>query len=317
MIFPSRLPKQLRSAPARLIFYLLVLNFGCADKPLPPLKVPPFDAARAFADLEAQVEMGPRVPNTSPHEACLQYLQDTLATYANSIRLQKFTHLVQKTGERVALTNIISSFGPNSGPRILLAAHWDSRPWADQDPDSANHLKPVPGANDGASGVAVLLEVGRILKKLPPPVGVDIVLFDGEDLGTSGAAQTYASGSRYFAQNKNLKYAPYLGILLDMIGDRDLTVYKEAISDRMAPGVVDLVWSYAGRLGLSEFKAEVRHEVADDHVPLLEVGIPCIDLIDFDYPYWHTVDDLPDKCSPASLEKIGRLVLAVIYNPSI
>ncbi|MDQ7051613.1 MAG: M28 family peptidase [candidate division KSB1 bacterium] len=196
-----------------------------------------------------------------------------------------------------------------------MAAHWDSRPWADQDPDSANHNKPVPGANDGASGVAVLLEIARVLKQNPPPVGVDIVLFDGEDLGSEGYPDTYAAGAQYFAQKKSVHYAPYLGILLDMIGDRELQIYREANSVRYAPAVVDLVWNYAARLGISNFYNPVRHEVFDDHVPLLNVGIPCIDLIDFDYPYWHTVHDTPDKCSPESLEKVGRVVLAVIYNP--
>lgn len=296
-----------------LPFFLLLLS--CQEKPLPPLRVPAFDAARAFKDLEAQVAFGPRVPGSPAHANCLQFMEDTLKAYASSVRRQKFMHTIAKTGEQVELTNLISSFGMKRGRRILLAAHWDSRPWADQDPDTTNHSKPVPGANDGASGVAVLLEVARVLKREAPPVGVDIVFFDGEDLGTSGYSDTYANGARYFAAKKNVRYAPYLGILLDMVGDRQLTLYKEAYSNRLAPAVVDVVWSYANRLGIDAFKNEVRHEVADDHVPLLDAGIPCIDIIDFDYPYWHTLQDIPENCSPASLEKVGKVVLAVVYNP--
>ncbi len=303
----------------RVIVSLLVTLLGlaaCQDLPEEQkLFVPEFDAQRAYALLQKQVDFGPRVPGTPAHAQCLQFLEDSLKAYADGVQRQSFDYTIHKTGETVRLTNLISSFGAAPGPRILLAAHWDSRPWADQDPDTANHNRPIPGANDGASGVAVLLEIARILKQNPPPVGVDIVLFDGEDLGSEGYPDTYAAGAKYFAQNKSVNYAPYLGILLDMIGDRDLQIYKEVNSVRYAPAVVDLVWNYAARLGIANFYNTARHEVTDDHLPLLKVGIPIIDLIDFDYPYWHTMHDTPDKCSPESLEKVGRVVLAVIYNP--
>ncbi len=295
----------------------VLLLWSCKDEPLPPLQIPPFDAERAYRLLEQQVAFGPRVPGTEAHARCLQFLEDSMKVYADRVQRQSFDYTIDRTGETVRLTNLISSFGLEAGPRILLAAHWDSRPWADRDPDSTNRKLPIPGANDGASGVAVLLEIARILKQHPPPVGVDIVFFDGEDLGTEGYSETYAAGARYFARKKDVRYNPFIGILLDMVGDSDLQIYKEINSVRYAPAVVDLVWSYAARLGIDVFINEPRHEVADDHVPLLQAGIPCIDIIDFDYPYWHTVHDTPDKCSPASLEKVGKVVLAVVYNPPL
>ncbi len=294
----------------------LISLWGCNDQPKQQkLVVPDFNAQRAFALLEKQVAFGPRVPGTRAHAQCLQFLEDSLKAFADAVQRQNFTYTVHRTGEEVKLTNLIASFGTKPGPRILLAAHWDSRPWADQDPDSSNHNKPIPGANDGASGVAVLLEVARVLKTNPPPVGVDIALFDGEDLGSEGFPDTYSAGAKYFARNKSANYVPFLGILLDMVGDRDLQIYKEINSVRYAPAVVDFVWNYAARLGIGSFVHQQRHEITDDHLPLLEVGIPCIDLIDFDYPYWHTVQDTPDKCSPQSLRDVGRVVLAVVYNP--
>lgn len=301
--------------PACLLFWCFMSLAGCDDqRPLPPLTFPDFDRQNAFRHLEAQVAFGPRVPGSDAHARCLAYMDSTMRGYANAVRQQSFQHTIEKSGERVQLTNLISSFGPSQGPRILLAAHWDCRPWADSDPDPANHDKPVPGANDGASGVAVLMEIARILHQQPPPVGVDIIFFDGEDFGISGRDNTWAIGSRYFARHKDSQYTPFMGILLDMIGDRDLKIKKEGYSVQYAPDVVNLVWSYASRIGATAFSPETTIPITDDHLPLLQVGIPCINIIDFDYPYHHTIEDTVDKCSPESLEQVGRVVLAVIYN---
>ncbi len=299
------------------IMLFAVTAFSCGPKPLPPLTVPEFDAARAFADLETQVAFGPRVPNSDAHAACLDFLKSTLDTLAEQVTLQSFDATIAKTGEKVRLTNVIASFGMDKKNRILLAAHWDTRPWADMESDPDKRNQPVPGANDGASGVAVLLEIARVLKANPAPVGVDIVLFDGEDFGSQGRDDTWAVGAQYFAGKKDVRYNPFLGILLDMIGDKDLQIKKEGNSLTFAPDVVDLVWNYAGRLGIEAFSHETIGPIMDDHVPLLQKGIPCIDLIDFDYPYWHTLEDTPDKCSPESLSAVGRVVLAVIYNPPL
>lgn len=279
------------------------------------INTPAFDSAHAFEVLKQQCAFGPRAPGSAAHDSCLTFLEGQLKQVASYVVRQTFSHTVEKTRQEVVLTNLISSFNLATADRVLLCAHWDSRPWADQDADPANHDKPIIGANDGASGVAILLEIARTLQSTPPPVGVDIVLFDGEDLGTAGDSETFAAGSRYFAKQKDARYNPRYGILLDMVGDKNLNLYKEGNSMRYAPDVVNRVWGMAQRLGISEFQSEQRYEVADDHVPLLNVGIPCIDLIDFDYPSWHTLADTPDKCSPESLEKVGRVLLAAIYNP--
>ena len=295
---------------------ICLIFFGCeSKKPVSPLIVPTFDKKNAFNHLVAQVDFGPRVPGSEAHAKCLDHLDSTLTLYADKVVRQPFEHTIEQSGETVKLTNLIASFGSDKGQRVLLAAHWDSRPWADADGDSSNLDKHVPGANDGASGVAVLLEIARILESDPPPVGVDIIFFDGEDFGISGRDETWAVGAQHFANNKDVRYTPQIGILLDMIGDKDLKLMREGYSLKYAPGVVDFVWSYASRLGVEEFVTEKMGTITDDHLPLLKDGIHCIDLNDLDYAYHHTVQDTPDKCSPESLEKVGRVVLEVVYNP--
>lgn len=212
------------------------------------------------------------------------------------------------------MTNIIASFGLEKEERILLCAHWDTRPWADQDQTPENREKPILGANDGASGVAILLETARNIQKSEPRYGIDIILFDGEDAGIPGQSESYALGSQYFAKNKDIRYRPSFGILLDMVGDKDLQIYQEENSLEYAPQIVELVWNRAQKLVLPAFIPTPGYEVNDDHLPLIRVGIPCIDIIDFDYDYWHTLEDTPDKCSPESLEQVGMLVLSLLYE---
>lgn len=280
----------------------------------PALVTPAFDGDRAFALLQRQCDFGPRVPGTTAHAETRAFLVAELQKFADNVVEQSFEHTIDRLQQTVTLTNIIAGFNLQAGRRVLLCAHWDSRPWADQDPDSSRHDEPVMGANDGASGVAVLLEIAAVLKANPPAVGVDLILFDGEDLGAPGESRSYAIGAQHFAAAKDARYNPMFGILLDMVGDRDLTIYQEGNSVRFASSVVERVWNLASRLGVKEFMPGVRHEVFDDHVPLLETGIPVIDLIDFDYPYWHTTADTPDKCSAESLAKVGKVVLAAVYN---
>ncbi len=303
-----------------LILLIFILSCNSERKPEPQsrpettvqVNVPEFDENLAFEYLEKQVSFGPRVPNSKAHADCKNFLINEISKYADAVNLQNFTH--SYLGKNFNLTNIIASFNLNSGFRILLCAHWDSRPYADEEKETVKKIKPVPGANDGASGVAVLLEIARILKNNPPPIGVDIIFFDGEDLGDSGDLENFCIGSKYFAKNKSPNYLPQFGILLDMVGDKDLQIFKERNSMRYAPDVVNYVWSIAREIGISEFKDEIKHDIYDDHIPLNEAGIRTIDIIDFDYPYWHTTEDTPDKCSPQSLEKVGKVVLNVIYR---
>jgi len=300
----------------RGIFLLLLplLFSACAKKPQ-PLTLLPFNGQSAYALLVKQCDFGPRVPDTPAHDSCRVFLGEELKKYADQVAEQTFDEYLPGLQKTVKLTNIIASFDLKATQRILLCAHWDSRPWADQDSDTSKHRRPILGANDGASGVAVLLEIAKTLKSSPPPVGVDIILFDGEDAGLSGQNDTYLAGSRYFARTKDARFNPMMGILLDMVGGANLQLYKEVNSVNYAGAVVDRVWNLAARLGVTEFIPTPKHQVTDDHIPLLNVGIPVIDIIDFDYAYWHTAGDTPDKCSAASLEKVGRVVLAAVYNP--
>jgi len=272
-----------------------------------------FDRERAWAHLLAQVDAGPRVPNTPGHAATREYLLRELDAVADRVETQDFVATVR--GTPLQLSNVIGVLGADRPVKVLLCAHWDTRPWADMDPDPQNRQTPIPGANDGASGVAVLLEVARVLREAPPAVGVIIVFFDGEDYGPNIDAMFL--GSRYYAQHV-VPERPAWGILLDMVGDRDLHIPREGYSQQYAAAVNDRVWAAARQLGRAEFEDRPGPHILDDHVALLEVGIPVIDLIDFDYgpgnSWWHTLADTPDKTSPASLEAVGQVVLRTLYN---
>ncbi len=274
---------------------------------------PAFDKKKAFVFLVEQCSFGPRNPGSAGHSKCLQYLNSTLKKYSSNVRLQNFSHFDPKKNVTLNLTNLIASFPGTSvsGEKILLCAHWDTRPHADQ--DTADRDKPIIGANDGASGVAVLLEIARLFKNSPPPIGVDIIFFDGEDYGQEGDLAQYLLGSKYFAANNPpLNYRS--GILLDLIGEKDLSIPKEKYSYDYLPDYVDKVWEIAAYLGKTVFINEIGPEVYDDHKPLIDAGIPCIDIIDFDYKYWHTHADTPDKCSEESLFAVGEVVLEFVYS---
>lgn len=274
---------------------------------------PRFDGQRAYEYLVEQCNFGPRNPGSEGHRRAKGYLLETLGQYAPSVTQQPFTHYDRKAQQVYHMANIMACFGPTRKRRILLAAHWDTRPYAERDPDPQNWNRPILGANDGASAVAVLLELARCFKAVEPEVGVDIVLFDGEDFGEKGHSEDYLLGSKHFAHYEG-DYNPEFGILLDMVGDQDLVLYAEGYSVRYAPEVVDMVWGTAEAMGLVQFQREVKYTVEDDHLSLIAAGMRCIDIIDFDYPFWHTLEDTPDKCSPESLQTIGDLLIEVIYN---
>jgi len=279
--------------------------------------LPTFSGEQAFSYLTAQTAFGPRNPNSRGHDACLAYLASTLRGLADEVRMQEFAH-TGYDGEQLRLTNVIAWFRPGDHTRILLCAHWDTRPRAEQDETKSKRNDPILGANDGASGVAVLTEIARLLKSTPPAIGVDIVLFDGEDYGKEGDHANYLLGSRYFAEHKGEDYVPRFGILLDMVGDAYLELPKEQYSVRYAPDVVDMVWKTAAFLGISQFRDEKGEEIMDDHLPLNEAGIQTIDIIDFNYPdptnrYWHTHQDTPAHCSAESLEAVGSVIASVVY----
>ena len=268
-----------------------------------------FDAQRAFEILEKQCEFGPRPPGSPAHRETQNYLFTELQKYANSVVLQPLQYTAD--GVTLQLNNILAEFGSLGGETLLLAAHWDTRPFADLDPKPENQNTPILGANDGASGVAVLLEIARVLKQRPPSRRVIIVLFDGEDYGRS--IEHMFIGSRFFAQNLG-KWRPDYGILLDMVGDKDLSIPIERYSWEANREFTELIWNRAATLGLAPFQQRLGAAIMDDHVPLIKVGIPMVNIIDFTYPYWHTVEDTVDKCSPKSLEVVATLVMSIIYD---
>jgi glutaminyl-peptide cyclotransferase len=274
-------------------------------------QVPVFDGDRAFELLQRQTDLGPR----NPESVGWQKFQILAAAYFDSLQvpyqIQKFVYDDYLTGASIGLANWIVTVNPEAKERILICAHYDSRPRAEMDPDSAKRHLPILGANDGASGTAVVIYLADVLHKRLPRVGVDLVLFDGEDYGPQGKLDQYFLGSTYFATHHTAKYT--YGILLDMIGDSDLHISRELLSDRYAKFVNDKIWQAAARRHVSAFVDKIGDEVLDDHLPLTSGGIPTIDIIDFQYPYWHTQGDTPDKCSASSLAAVGQVLLDVIY----
>ena len=276
----------------------------------------PFDSNRAFDILKKQCEFGPRPPDSEAHLKTRDYLFAELKKYADTVAFQPYTYEVDTVSvppqrKTLHMNNIIAEFGSGHSETLLLAAHWDTRPCADKDPNLDSQREPILGANDGASGVAVLLEIARILKATPPPRRIIIILFDGEDYGKT--TEQMFLGSRYFAKNMG-KWKPNYGILLDMIGDKDLQIPIEKFSWEANSELVDIIWRRAEKLGLDPFQRKLGPAVLDDHVPLIQAGIPMVNIIDFDYPYWHTLEDTVDKCSPRSLGIVGKLVINIIYE---
>jgi len=268
-----------------------------------------FNAERAFADLKKQCDFGPRVPGSIAHQKTQAYLFAELKKLAQEVALQPFEF--RQGNKTIQMNNILARFGGDGSGKILLAAHWDTRPFADQDANPANRNTPILGANDGASGVAVLLEIARVLKSKPPPQPVIIALFDGEDYGRD--VSNMFLGSTHFAQNMGRWRADY-GILLDMVGDRNLELPMEQNSWNADRELTEAIWGRAQKMGLSAFQRRLGPAIMDDHLPLIRAGVPTVDIIDFDYPHWHTVEDTPDKCSPDSLGIVGQLVLSIIYS---
>ncbi len=290
-----------------MILAPLVLLWGCAGE-----SAPPFDGDSAYRFLVEQCDIGPRYPGSRGHRELQRYLVEELKEYGANVSLQPFD-AVLTTGDTLHLINIIGNFNLDAGSRVLLGAHYDTRPRADRDPDPEKRDMPILGANDGASGVAVLLEIARLCHASLPPIGVDIVLFDGEDYGREGIPRDYILGSTYFANN--LKgYGPSAVIIADMIGERDVVIKPEGYSEAASGALNEEIFSIAERLGVAAFSHGSGPSLIDDHLPFIQKGIPAILLIDFDYPPWHTLDDTPDKCSPQSLEAVGTVLVEYLWN---
>lgn len=290
------------------------------QKPMPKIDYPSFDGEATKALIQKQVDFGPRVPGTPTHKACADWLEATLKQSADKVIVQK-SEVTVYNGKQVPMYNIIASFNPDNKERIMLSAHWDTRPFADQDVERVN--EPIEGANDGGSGVAVLLEIAKMLKQKPVKLGVDIMLWDVEDYG-KGAAETYCLGSQYWSKNKHIfNYRAKYGILLDMVGAKNAIFYQEGTSLNYAKFVVDKVWKAAHESGYrSYFSFDKADPITDDHLFINALaGIPTIDIIQYDqhspegfFPQWHTHEDNMEQISSKTLKAVGQTLVKVIYD---
>ncbi len=319
---------------------LSMLIFSCGENKektqAPPaaevvVNTPKFEADSAYAFIAKQVAFGPRVPNTAPHRATGEWLVGKLESYGATVIEQKFAADAY-TGETLQLTNIIGSFFPQAKKRIILAAHWDTRHIADKEEDPTKKKQPIDGANDGASGVAVILEIVRLMAADPnrPDIGIDVIFFDGEDYGapedeivTGDAGEIWwCLGSQYWSKNLHQAgYSAYYGILLDMVGGKDARFYQDEISVYFARNIVNKVWKNAASLGYGyTFPMERSAEIIDDHVFVnRDAGIPMIDIIDFSlqdgFPdHHHKLSDNLEAIDKTVLRQVGETVLRTLYQ---
>ena len=327
--------------PLLILSVLLIVACGGSTKisaPASPtqesaaVQLPRFDADSAYAFVEAQVNFGPRVPNSNEHRACGDYLESMLKGYGAQV-INQTMELVAYDGTKLQARNIVGQFQPEKKKRVMLCAHWDSRPWADSDPDASKHRTPILGANDGASGVGVLLEIARLLAEAPTEVGIDIIFFDTEDYGTHNADDdptretmdhSWALGSQYWSRRPHKSdYNARYGILLDLVGAPGSTFYQEGISLIYASAVVEKIWNAAHKLGHAKYFVKEKGGYAtDDHYYVNEfMGLPCVDIINYDQDsengfgkYHHTIKDDMGWIDRETLKAVGETVVAVIYN---
>jgi glutaminyl-peptide cyclotransferase len=287
---------------------LLALAAACGAGNAAPVKE--FDGKLALDRIGQQVAFGPRIPGQPGHARTAAWIDSISRTQADSVTVQRFWYHPAK-GDSVEMINVLAQFNPKAAQRVLYVAHWDSKPFADRDP--TNKTAPMPGADDGGSGVAVLRGVADALHKLRPDVGVDLLYVDGEDFGDFGPPEVdVLVGAAYYAKHP-LAANPMFGVLWDMVGHKDLRISKEQNSQVAAPEIVDRVWAAAEQMGYGAiFTQNKVGMITDDHIPLINAGIRTIDIIDLGYPYWHTTQDTPDKESAQSLEAVGNVAVAVV-----
>lgn len=296
---------------------LLLAATACAregGEAAQPAPVGPFDGAKAMEYVRTQLDFGPRVPGSAAHAQAGDWIAAAMRERADTVLEQRWEHRTAG-GRTIPLRNIFARFNPSASERVLYVTHWDSRPRSESASDSARRQLPVPGANDGASGTAMLIALGDLLKAEAPRVGVDFLFVDGEDYGEFGPPDVdVLLGAQYFAKHPLVaNYQPLFGVLWDMVGDRDLKFEQEANSLRDAPEVVSLVWETAQRLGYARTFVPVQGlAITDDHIPLLQSGLRVIDVIDLDYPWHHTPDDTIDKVSAASLKIVGDVAFELL-----
>jgi len=292
------------------IAVLTLLALACERAP----KGGKFDGTGAIGYARAQLDFGPRIPGSTGAQRAGDWIIEQMRSRADTVIVQTWTHTTVD-GKQLPMRNILARYNPAATSRILYVTHWDTRPRSDQAANLGDQQLPVPGANDGASGVGLFVALGDALKKTPPAMGVDLLFVDGEDYGVfDEAAEDVLIGSRYFSRNPpDSSYRPMFGVVWDMIGDADLQFKKEGYSLQGAPEVVDRVWRTAAELGYSDiFVNEEMGGITDDHVPLLRAGYRVIDVIDIDYPHHHRPTDTFDKISARSLSIVGEVAEALL-----
>ncbi len=288
------------------------------------LSSPDFNADSAYAFTKAQVDFGPRIPGTAAHQKCADYLVKKLKSYGAAVEIQG-AKTKTYDGKEFQLKNILASFSPEKKERVLISAHWDARPFSDQDPDPANHTKPFDAANDGASGVAVILEMARLIQQKQPGVGVDFILWDLEDYGKANDETpdetTWCLGSQYWAKYAVSKgYKALYGINLDMVGGGNAQFTQDEISRQSAPDVVKKVWDIGNEIGYASYFVNIPSgKLVDDHFWVNKAGIPCIDIIHYNdnsgfYINWHTQLDNLANIDKNTLKATGQTVLETIYR---
>ena len=290
--------------------------------------VPIFNPDSAYHYVKAQCDFGPRVPGTEAHAACLNYFVEQFNRFNADTVIVQESETMLYDGSKMPIRNVVASYGIGKPNRVMICAHWDSRAFADNDINPDNRRKPIIGANDGASGVGVILELARQLGMKDAAMGVDLILFDLEDWGAPDWAQSqlsdggWALGSKYWAQRPHIPgYQAQFAILLDMVGAPGAQFYREYFSDQYASWVIDRVWNKAADLGLSHIFVNQRGGgVTDDHINVIRAGIPCIDIIQFQPDtesgfgdYWHTHNDDMRNIDPSALDAVGRVLMEIVY----
>jgi hypothetical protein len=330
----------LKKLTSQLLLLLIVTIFigGCSgdqtSEPIdknnvavtPKIVAPDFNADTAYAYIKAQADMGPRIPDSKAHEQCAELIISTCKSYGMKVTIQEATI---KTFDNKAhkIKNIMASYNPDRQSRIFISAHWDTRPFADQ--DLVDKDKPINGVNDGASGVGIMLEIARLVKNTNPKTGLDLIFFDLEDYGQPEGSKfdrmedSWCLGSQHWAKNKPMGYNPNYGINLDMVGAQGAQFFMEAHSLYFAPNVVEKVWNTAAQIGYSSyFVREKSHEITDDHYYVNTLAnIPCIDIIQRDpatrsnfYKNWHTHNDNLEGIGKETLKAVGQTLVTVLYN---
>jgi glutaminyl-peptide cyclotransferase len=282
------------------------------------VKPPAFDGQRAFEYLKQQVDFGPRVPGTVASATCRTYFYEHFKELNVPVDSQAFPFFDPYSKTEIPMVNVIAHVRGKSpkSPALLYLAHYDTRPRTDYPSDTSLREKPIPGANDGASGSAILMELANEFVADTPAVDVDLLFVDGEDWGKEGDFENYLVGSKHFAAT-NIHGRYLFGIVIDMVGDKDQQIYREGYSEEYNYKLDDMVFGLAAKLGITTFHDSLKYTVMDDHLSLNAGGVPAIDLIDFDYPYWHSDKDTPDKCSPQSLANVGEILEYIAYNRSL